>query len=273
VVQDLADASGEGFGLRSGTGAASAPVRAKPRLRGGGEQVQGADFDLRGLQGGGDEGGEWSVRIRDESGRTVKEIKGRGAIPKTVRWEGKDDLGRPVDVGLGASFEIRVTDASGEERVTEDDLVRGDSLPQAKAPARASIADAGTAEAEPEPASDGLPASGCKVVGSKVICTFHFAEGSAVLPQQAKRVIEEALFLSSGKKGLRLFVDGFADLSEGNTMELSQARADAVMRRLVEGRDLPYEAMMATGMGAKRQAVLQALNRRVELMIEDQGLQ
>jgi outer membrane protein OmpA-like peptidoglycan-associated protein len=269
VDQDLANVEDSGFGLRSGGGAAAAPVRAKPRLRSGGEQVQGADFDLRGLQSGDAEGGEWSVRIRDESGRTVKEIKGHGSIPKTVRWEGKDDLGRPVDVGLGASYEIRVTDASGKERVSEDDLVHEESLPKAK-PARASVADSG--EAVTEASGDGLPASGCKVVGGKVVCTFHFAEGSSKLPEQSRSVIEEARFLSSGRHGLRLFVDGHADASEAQGMELSQARADAVLRDLVEGRSLDFDAMVATGLGARRPAGQGAAsNRRVVLFIESQA--
>lgn len=280
VDQDLADVEDGAFGLRSGAAAAAAPVRAKPRLRASGEEVQGADFDLRGLQTGDAEGGEWSVRIRDESGRTVKEIRGRGAVPKTVRWEGKDDLGRPVDVGLGATFEIRVTDSKGEESVTEDDLVRGDKLEEHLA---ASGAGTGAAIARDDAAvgegAEGLPASGCRVVGDKVICTFHFTERSASLPRQAASVIEEALFLSAGRKDLRLYVDGHADAGEGEGLELSQARADAVMRRLVEGRDLNYSAMVATGLGSKRPARQgvdapdPAQNRRVVLMIESKAAQ
>jgi flagellar motor protein MotB len=85
-------------------------------------------------------------------------------------------------------------------------------------------------------------------------------------------VIEEARFLSSGRHGLRLFVDGHADASEAQGLELSQARADAVLRNLVEGRSLDFDAMVATGMGTRRPAGQGATsNRRVVLFIESQA--
>lgn len=269
IDQDLANVDAGAFGVRSGGAVAAATVsRVKPRLRAdGGMEVQGAEFDLRSLQG--DDNGEWSVRIRDESGRTVKEIKGRGQIPKTLRWEGKDDLGRAVDVGLGATFEVRVTDASGQERVTEDDLVKADKLapsaPRSAAPSARLVVD----EEPVGDGADGLPLSGCRMQGDKVVCTFHFAPGSAELPKQAKAAVEEALFLSEGRKDLRLIVDGHAARSEGEAaLELSQARADAVMRRLVEGGGFDYSAVVATGLGDSRPAAEEARSRRAVLMIE-----
>lgn len=268
--QAMADADGGAFGLRQDQGQPAPAPRSKALIRGG-DKVLGADFNLQGLQGEGD--GDWSLRIRDESGRTVKEIKGRGKIPKDLHWEGKDDLGRLVDVGLGATYEVRVTDASGQEKVTEDDLVRGDRLARnsalAKAAGEATVASDATEGPVPD---DGLPASGCRVVGNKVLCTFHFEPGSAKLPRQAEAVIQEANFLSAGRQGLRISVDGYAAPDEGGRgMELSQDRADAVMRRLVEGSDLEYDAVISTGRGTRRPAAAAqtpAQGRRALLTIE-----
>jgi flagellar hook assembly protein FlgD len=245
VDQALAEVE-PGLELRASPGS-SAPVRAKPRLRGGGGlTVAGADFDLSGLQGSSAEG-EWSLRIRDESGRTVKEIRGRGRIPKKLRWEGKDELGNPVDPGLGATFELRVTDATGKETVAEDDLVRGEGLLEAR---RSNLASEGlrweAAEMETRAAAP------CRIVAGEVLCHFEFEPASSRLGPEARVIFEEAAFLSAGQGSLRLRVDGFAAEDEPEPRALSQARADAVLRRLVEGGGFNYRDIEAVGHGAIR---------------------
>lgn len=241
--QDLARVDG-GFGLRGG-GAVAAPARARARLKGDGSlQVQGADFDLSGLRGSGD--GEWSLRIRDESGQTVREIRGRGELPRTLRWEGVDDLGRPVEIGLGATYEIRVTDASGRQQVREHDLVRPETLAQARRPLAPPPAPAA-------PRTVGAGAASCRVQGVKVVCDFRFEPGSHRLAPQARAALEEALFLAAGVQGLRIQVTGHAAEGEGpDALDLSQARADAVLRLLVESQGLDPSELQAKGLGPGR---------------------
>jgi flagellar motor protein MotB len=109
------------------------------------------------------------------------------------------------------------------------------------------------------------------VVGPQVRCSFHFEPASARLPAQASAVIEEILFLSGGRSGLRLSITGYAGDEDGpGRLELAQARADAVMRRLVETPGLDYRAVQSLGQSIGTDAGSGPRGRRVVLTIEDE---
>jgi hypothetical protein len=214
--QPVGDAGG--WGLRGGPAAASA-ARPKVQLKGGGDlAVSSADFDVAAVAGADPQG--WELRIVDAGGRTVKTIQGRGRPPKAVHWEGTDDLGQPVEGSLGASYEIRVTNAEGQQRVA------------AAAPV---VSSAGFADLAERARLHAPPASGWHRdrASGEVRCVLYFADGSARLGAQAERALVEALAAAGRAGDRRVAVIGFAEPWDGGATR-AQARADAVLRRLVD---------------------------------------
>lgn len=200
----------------------AAPI-AQPtvKLKGDNElAVSSADFNVEAVAGNDTKG--WELRIVDAGGKTVKTIRGQGRPPKDVRWEGNDDLGRPLQGSLGASYEIRVIDAAGHERVA------------AAAPVVASAGFAALA-AQAQARVDALPACGCQQDPSTggLHCVLYFTPGEAWLSVQADETLARALN-QAGRRSLHgVQVVGYASPG-GAAAHLAQARADEVLRRLVD---------------------------------------
>jgi OOP family OmpA-OmpF porin len=246
------------FSTRSA--ALASVVKPKVRLKGAGElAVSSADFDLSGLSGVA-KASSWEVRIVDTAGRTVRTIAGKGRPPKSVRWEGTDDLGKAVEGSLGASFEVRVTSAGGIERLAA-------SAPVVPERGFADLAE--TARKRPV-----LPTPSCgrDPQTHELLCTFYFERFLAELTDEDLQAVANAAAIAQTRGLKTARIDGHADHegSRERTDELSQERADAVLKALVE-RGLVLEEATAKGWADMRPAddgdssEAYDRNRRVEL--------
>jgi outer membrane protein OmpA-like peptidoglycan-associated protein len=76
--------------------------------------------------------------------------------------------------------------------------------------------------------------------------TINFRVGSATLSQQAKETLDEIANQAKTEQGFVLEVRGFAssDGSEGLNRQLSQRRAEAVVRYLAENHDIPLRRII-----------------------------
>lgn len=260
----LASSEGADYGLRATAGGAQR-VKPKIALKGAGElAVSQADFDLGGLKGA-DEASAWEVRIVDAGGKTVRKISGHGKPPRSVRWEGTDDLGQPVESSLGASYEVRVTSASGEESLAA-------AAPVVSAAAFADLAE--TADKAAVQSSD-LPKPGCwkdERLGG-VTCMFSFPRASAELTEADQEVVGYAAAVARRQGYRDVVIDGHAD-NEGDrdvNFSLSQRRADAVLKSLLEQRAPVFSSAVVKGWADTRPLTHnedepgRARNRRVEL--------
>ncbi len=231
---------GDSFALR---GVAPSTVRPVLVLRGGPAlALSGAAFDLAAVPGAA-EATAWELRIVDAQGRVVRVLKGIGRPPKSVRWDGNDDFGRPADAGLGDGFELRLTDAAGASR-----LAAAGPLATQAAFSRAYRRLRRAAPAEGAGATPGrAPAVGA-AAGAVV---FTFAPGSAELDPADLKLARLAV-LGARRRGARaVAITGYAR-DEGPPAEeltLSQARADAVLKALL-GLGLDADRVTATGLGA-----------------------
>lgn len=253
----LAGAEG-GFGLRAA--ATASVVRPKVALKGSGDlAVSSALFDLSGVADAA-KATAWEVRIVDAAGKTVRTLHGKGRLPKSVSWEGTDDLGRPVEGSLGSSFEVRVTAPDGRQRIA------------AAAPV---VPESGFADLAERARGRGLQleaSCGSDPATGQPLCVFYFDRDSTRLTDSDLDALAAAAALAEDKGLQEAVIDGHADHEGGRdtTDQLSQERADAVLKALVE-RGVGLKSVTSRGWADTRPVADsdtdrgRAKNRRVEL--------
>ncbi len=268
---DLVGEEGSGsFGLRSmDNAAAKKGLRAKPALKaGGGYDLKGAEFEL-GEVAKDSSVKTWELRIVDERGRVVKSITGKGKPPKSLKWDGKDDLGQPLEGGaLGAGFVLRTVDDQGKANEMGDELVKEDSFEEMAAALPVNEADNG-------PIPDETVVSGpCRrdYESGGWLCTIEFREGSTNLGRDGMQQVRETVQVLRKSRLPAIEISGFASQREGSDedlRDLSQERADAVMKAILEGYEFRPSFVAAKGYGIKRSRLSQPVGCKVEVLIRD----
>jgi outer membrane protein OmpA-like peptidoglycan-associated protein len=225
---------------------------------------------------------DWTLELTDPSGKIVRTLKGHGLLPPGVDWDGKDEAGEPVDAD-GLSYVLRVTRASGE--VVQSRALLAPSADQGWEGALAgsegedySVRGGGPApRRERERGFSGLRAGVSRDFATGgLLYTFYFAwDGTALTDSDLQTLAHAAKLIRD--RGLKsALIDGYADRDEGDrdsTDPLSQARADTVLRGLME-RGVVLNRVMARGWADTRPAAPEdtarerARNRRVELRLE-----
>ena len=262
-----AEEGGADYGLRGSEAMSAKPSRVKPRLKGSGEmQLKGAEFDLSDVSQG--PVNNWELRIVDASGQTVKKFSGKGRPPKNLSWEGKSDLGGTVDSSLGDSYVLRVEDESGKATVSKDDIVHDQDF-------------SAVARSQPLPQEEASPGGD---VGSTTcqrdfesggwICNVDFAPGESEVSGQTLTEVREAARVLRKSELPVLEVKGYADAGEGDSAacaQLSQDRADNVLKAILEGYDVKPDSMDSKGYGLGKEPdkANPAHNRRVTVLIHD----
>lgn len=243
------------FGLRDARGKKGKRAsRVKPALKGTGDfEVKGAEFDLSDV-GSQAPVSSWELRIVDDEGKVVKKISGKGRPPKNLKWEGKNDLGETVDMGLGASYVLRTEDDSGHATERGDDLVSPDDFSR-------------IAKSRELPARS-APEAGqtwCRKDGrGGWICEMPFAIGSADMDDDAWKAVGQAVRVLSRGNYNSIEINGYAKKGEAaEPATLSQMRAEAVMKAIIEGYELKPDMVLAKGLGDSENG------RRVEVFIHN----
>jgi outer membrane protein OmpA-like peptidoglycan-associated protein len=111
--------------------------------------------------------------------------------------------------------------------------------------------------------------------GRVAIYAIHFASGSAELTQDSYPIVSEIASVLGRNPDLNLFVVGHSDIEGGYqlNMTLSQQRAEAIVRALVEREFIPADRLQAASVGmlvpvaSNATEAGRALNRRVELVV------
>lgn len=258
---EFASVDGATFGMREGKGAVEKP-RVRPSLKGKQDLVvSGAEFDLSSVQ---DETAKnWELRIVDAEGKTVKSYFGSGRPPKSLNWSGTDELGQPVEAGLGAGYVLRVTGSDGAVKKVSDELVSQESY----------TALAEKARSKPKEA----PCVRDRVRG-ELVCTLRFDKGSAELDAEGEQTLTQVLTVLKEVHFREVSIEGHAD-NEGardDNYQLSQARADIAMKVLVEKGGARLTSLVAVGradtmpLANNGSEEGRSLNRRVEIRFKEE---
>jgi flagellar hook assembly protein FlgD len=246
-AMDDSGVAADDFGLRQ-DGKPGKASRVKPALKGSGEfEIQGAEFDLSDVP---KDAGAWELRIVDDQGKVVKKFSGQGKPPQSLKWGGSNDLGAPVDMGLGGSFVLRVEDSSGRSSERGADLVSPDDFSR-------------IAKSRGLPGADASKPRWCRKDGrGGWICELPFAPGSAELDDDAWKAVGEAVKIL-GRGGYQAVeIAGYAKKGEAkDALLLSQARAENALKAVVEGYELKTAGVSAKGYGESD------LGRKAELNI------
>jgi outer membrane protein OmpA-like peptidoglycan-associated protein len=223
---------------------------------------------------------DWTLELTDPSGKIVRTLKGHGLLPPGVDWDGKDEAGDPVDAD-GLSYVLRVTRASGEVVQRRALLAPSADEGWEGALAGSEGSDFSVRGEEPAPrrerGSRELRAGVSRDFATGgLLYTFYFGWNSTALTDSDLQTLAHAAKLIRDRGLKSAVIDGYADHDEGDrdsTDPLSQARADTVLRGLME-RGVTLDRVMARGWADTRPAAPddtareRARNRRVELRLE-----
>jgi len=257
---EMAGVEGADYGLRSDNAAAPRP-KVHPSLKGRQDLViSGADFDLSSVQDPGAH--QWELRVVDSEGKTLKSFSGTGRPPKSLRWSGTDDMGQPISASLGTGYVLRVTSGDGSVKRVADELVAPEAFAGLAAKARS----------EPMDSPCGRdPKTG------ELYCMLHFKQGSSDLDDEAEETLKRILSVLRMVKFQQLNIEGHAD-NEGDqdmNYQLSQQRADTVMKEMLEDGAMTLTRLVAIGK-ADTEPVAdnsteegRARNRRVEIRFKE----
>src|SRR5215204_2280734 len=221
------------------------------------------------------------------------EVEGRGngsgeLAAEKIRFNESDmRVARAVE-SRAAPLEERATDAETKISQVEANAQRlSGQLDELAAVSNAARGGAKAAQATADAAVAGVNATNERIsalddYAPQESAAVNFRTGSAVLSTESKTTLDDIASKALNAKGYVLEVSGFAD-SRGSVnlnRQLSQRRADAVIRYLVENHNIPlrrivtpygYGEMNPVGENETREG--RAQNRRVEIkLLVNKGL-
>lgn len=231
----------------------------------------------------------WTLEITDPQGNVVRRFSGRGVPPKQIQWDGRDDRGNVVVGGLFANYNLRTVDRRGEKVTTSEPIFkiarlgveqRGEisarelqEKPELLAGLLGSLqAAGGDLFRQPEIPKTLAPAGPMGVIRLPAI---YFDAMSAKIKPIYHGYLRDVAALIRRYPQSRVFVEGHASAEgpESLNYKLSQQRADAVLRYLIEREKIAAESVVARGHGSlapvdtRDTEQARAMNRRVEILL------
>src|SRR5256714_11055042 len=215
------------------------------------------------------------------------EIEGRGnasgeLLAEKIRFNETDMRTARAVESRAAPLEERASDTENKLTQVEANAQRlSGQLDELAAVSNAARGGAKAAQATADAAVAGVNATNDRISAlddyvPQETAAVNFRTGSAVLNPDAKTKLDEIATKALNAKGYVLEVTGFAD-STGNTnfnRQLSQRRADAVIRYLVENHQIPLRRIVTPyGFGESNPVADnktrdgRAQNRRVEVKV------
>ncbi len=216
----------------------------------------------------------WTLEITDPKGNILRTYSGKGVPPRQIAWDGKDSTGNVVAGGVFANYNLRTVDTRGQQVLATEPLFH--FSPEEVAERKLLERGSGPAVSHKLP-SPHLPPDLHPLGLSGVIKVPNvpFEEGSATLSREYDSYLEQVARLIRRYPDSRVYLEGHAD-SEGTEVQnlrLSQYRADAVMRYLVEEKKVEPSNLYARGRGTanaldfSNTELAHLRNRRVEIVI------
>lgn len=231
----------------------------------------------------------WSLEITDPQGKVVRRFTGRGVPPKQIQWDGRDDAGNVVTGGLFASYHLRTVDKRGDKVTTSEPIfqvskvglgLRGEELSArelqqdprllASLMGRLEVPEAGFHRPR---LPDTLQPVGLR--GALRVPSILFGVMSDRLEKVYYPYLDEVAELIRKHPNSRVYIEGHASAEGPEKVNylLSQQRADAVLRYLVEKGRVRPESISARGHGSSApldtsgSEEARRRNRRVDIVI------
>ncbi len=216
----------------------------------------------------------WTLEITDPKGNILRTYAGKGVPPREIAWDGKDSTENVVAGGIFARYNLRTVDTKGQEVTARGALFEVSPL-QVNERERPNSATEILTHVKP-----GIPPLPSTVQplglsGVLKIPSIPFEEGRSVLQRSFEPYLDQVAQLIRKYPHARVYIEGHSD-GEGNeeeSLRLSQYRADAVMRFLVEGPKISPANLYARGrgsagaIGVSGTELAHQRNRRVEIII------
>ena len=209
----------------------------------------------------------WTFDITDPKGAVLKSYTGRGLPPRQIVWDGKDSFGNVVPGAISANYHFQSMNARGEQFTATDsiDSVNGVTLRQITLGTTAILA-APTLPKSARPSG---------ISGEVQVPSVPFGEGSFQLNLGDLEYLNEVASLIRQYPNSRVYIEGHA-YDEGNekqVLALSQNRADAILRYLIEKGNVSPDNLYSRGHGAadpldtSDKLEARGKNRRVDIVI------
>lgn len=216
----------------------------------------------------------WTLDITDPRGNIIRSYSGKGVPPKQIAWDGKDNFGKTVAGGIYADYHFRTEDNQGRRMVASESIFKSahvqvqeasvPEVPVASAPAREYPAPSLPAGLRPE----GSP-------GVLRVPSLPFAEKSARLIPGGVDYLSQVVKLIRKYPNSKVYIEGhaYAEGSETEALQISQNRADTVLRYLVEKGGISPDNLYSRGHGDSAPLDASGLgwtafkNRRVDIVL------
>ncbi|MBI4979570.1 MAG: OmpA family protein [Spirochaetes bacterium] len=190
----------------------------------------------------------WEVIIANNSGKTVRSIKGSGPLPESVNWDGRDNAGDIVPGGDIFTVMLTGTDKAGKTWESNKDII----------------------ESEIEI----ITAGGLLTFK---MSTLQFDIGKAVIQTRSYPLLDRVVRILNKYNWYTIQIEGHTDNvgADAANMTLSKDRAKTVMDYLISKSGLPAERFTTTGAGSSKPVAPntsdagRAKNRRVEFTLTE----
>lgn len=192
----------------------------------------------------------WTLDIiESDTGRVVRNLQGEGALPDRLMWDTRDNHGHVVPSNKSYSYVLRLQDALG-------------NIWRQAEPLRST---------DVEVLKTGQDGTTVKI--EQILFDFNKAELKTEMHEKLRKTAD--IVKAYGEDKVKLLIEGHTDDvgSEQFNLDLSQKRAQMVMRYLVEEEGLPSSVIVMKGYGKSQPLtnnngpLSRTLNRRVEITI------
>lgn len=221
----------------------------------------------------------WTLEITDPKGNIIRSYTGKGVPPKQIAWDGKDTNGNIVTGGIFANYNFRTVDVKGQQVVATEPIFKVGQVSGRENPVMASAAaETGAAMVELQensvptlsPSTQPLGLSGVIKVPS-----VSFNDRSSKLGNNFFTYLDQVAKMIRKYPNARVYIEGhsYDEGSEEENLQISQNRADSVLRYLIEKGKVSPENIYARGHGdsapldTSDTEVAHFRNRRVDIVI------
>jgi outer membrane protein OmpA-like peptidoglycan-associated protein len=214
----------------------------------------------------------WTLDITDPKGNVLRSYAGKGVPPRQIAWDGKDSNGNVVTGGIFANYNLRTVDVRGQQVVASDPIFKVAQVSARELPLMSSASAEPrvfVAPTVPEP----VQPSG--ISGVVKVPSVSFEEKSSRLNKGYLDYLDQVAKVIRKYPNCRVYIEGhsYDEGAEKDDLILSQNRADAVLRYLVEKAKVSPDNLYSRGHGAATPLddsdteEARGKNRRVDIVI------